>query len=32
MSKKSSVKDFEMMGKLGQGSFGSVYKVRRKGK
>ncbi len=29
--KKGSVKDFEFMGKLGTGSFGVVYKVRRKG-
>lgn len=31
MSKKSSINDFEMMGKLGEGSFGTVFKVRRRG-
>ena len=26
----TSLKDFEIQGKLGQGSFGTVYKVKRK--
>ena len=30
MSSKSSIKDFEVLNKLGQGSFGTVFKVRRK--
>jgi NIMA (never in mitosis gene a)-related kinase 1/4/5 len=30
MSSKSSLKDFEILTKLGQGSFGTVFKVRRK--
>lgn len=30
MSLKSTSKDFEVLNKLGQGSFGTVYKVRRK--
>ncbi|CAG9325927.1 unnamed protein product [Blepharisma stoltei] len=29
MSKRSSVSDFEIIGKLGEGSFGTVFKVRR---
>ena len=32
MSKKSSLKNFKLLNKLGQGSFGTVYKVRRQGK
>ena len=31
MAKKGSIKDFEILNKLGQGSFGTVHKVRRKG-
>lgn len=27
---KSKLEDFEIIGKLGQGSFGVVYKVKRK--
>lgn len=27
---ESTLRDFEFLGKLGQGSFGVVYKVRRK--
>ena len=30
MASKSSMKDFEVLNKLGQGSFGTVFKVRRK--
>ena len=30
MASKSSIKDFEVLNKLGQGSFGTVFKVRRK--
>ena len=32
MASKSSLKDFEFLNKLGEGSYGSVFKVRRKGK
>ena len=32
MASKSSLKDFEFLNKLGEGSFGTVFKVRRKGK
>lgn len=30
MALKSTIKDFEVLNKLGQGSFGTVFKVRRK--
>lgn len=29
-SERSKISDFEIMNKLGQGSFGVVYKVKRK--
>lgn len=32
MASKSSLKDFEFLNKLGEGSYGTVFKVRRKGK
>jgi len=30
MASNSKLKDFEILAKLGQGSFGIVYKVKRK--
>ena len=30
MEKKSSISDFEVLNKLGEGAFGQVFKVKRK--